>query len=104
MTEASDARGPRPAEPRPADPPQAHPLLALRGIRKVYGATVAVHELTVALAPARVHALVGENGAGKSTAAQIAAGVIRPTAGHVEFDGREVASAPPATPRRWGSS
>ncbi len=95
MTEASDAREPRPADARPAGlpqagPPQAHSLLALRGIRKVYGATVAVHELTVTLAPAQVHALVGENGAGKSTAAQIAAGVIRPTAGHVEFDDREV--------------
>ncbi|MDX6338776.1 MAG: rhamnose transport system ATP-binding protein [Streptosporangiaceae bacterium] len=65
-------------------------MLALRGIRKVYGATVAVDELTVALAPAQVHALVGENGAGKSTAAQIASGVTRPTAGHVEFGGREV--------------
>ena len=41
------------------------------------------------LAPAQVHALVGENGAGKSTAAQVAAGVIRPTAGQVEFDGQE---------------
>ena len=58
-------------------------MLALRGIRKVYGATVAVEELAVALEPARVHALVGENGAGRSTAAQIAAGVTRPTAGHV---------------------
>src|ERR1700727_2937620 len=105
VTEASDARDPRPAAPpKPAEPqadlpqadslqadsPQADPLLALRGIRKVYGATVAVHELTVTLAPAQVHALVGENGAGKSTAAQIAAGVIRPSAGQVEFEGREV--------------
>ena len=107
MTEASGARphdaqapAPRPGPTgalSPATTPPALPgaepaagVLALRGIRKVYGATVAVHELTVTLAPAQVHALVGENGAGKSTAAQIAAGVTRPTAGHVEFAGREV--------------
>jgi ABC-type sugar transport system ATPase subunit len=88
-----NAEGPSPGAAPPA-PPAGEPggsVLALRGIRKVYGATVAVEELTVALEPAQVHALVGENGAGKSTAAQIAAGVTRPTAGHVEFAGQQVA-------------
>lgn len=66
-------------------------VLALRGVRKVYGATVAVDGLTLAVAPSTVHAIVGENGAGKSTAAQIAAGVVHPTEGHVEFEGRQVA-------------
>jgi rhamnose transport system ATP-binding protein len=65
-------------------------VLALRGIRKVYGATVAVESLTMQLAASAVHAVVGENGAGKSTAAQIAAGVAAPTQGHVEFEGRPV--------------
>jgi rhamnose transport system ATP-binding protein len=65
-------------------------VLALREVRKVYGATVAVDGLTLALAPSTVHAIVGENGAGKSTAAQIAAGVVRPTAGHLELGGRLV--------------
>lgn len=66
-------------------------VLALRDVRKVYGATVAVDGLTLSLAPSTVHAIVGENGAGKSTAAQIAAGVIRPTEGHLEFEGQPVA-------------
>jgi ABC-type sugar transport system ATPase subunit len=63
----------------------------LRGIRKVYGATVAVESLTLGLDSRTVHAVVGENGAGKSTAAQIAAGVVAPTQGHVEFEGRRMA-------------
>jgi len=67
------------------------PMLALRDVRKVYGATVAVDGLTLSLAPSTVHAIVGENGAGKSTAAQIAAGVVRPTEGYLEFEGRPVA-------------
>jgi rhamnose transport system ATP-binding protein len=62
-------------------------VLTLRAVRKVYGATVAVDGLTLGLAPAAVHALVGENGAGKSTAAQVAAGVVAPTEGDVEFAG-----------------
>jgi rhamnose transport system ATP-binding protein len=69
--------------------PDEH-VLAVRKVRKVYGATVAVDGLTLALARSAVHAVVGENGAGKSTAAQIAAGVVRPTEGHVEFEGRPV--------------
>ncbi len=65
-------------------------VLTLRQVRKVYGATVAVDSLTLGLAPAAVHALVGENGAGKSTAALLAAGVVAPTAGQVEFAGEPV--------------
>jgi rhamnose transport system ATP-binding protein len=68
----------------------ARPVLALRQIRKVYGATIAVHDLTLELRPGEVHAVIGENGAGKSTAAQIAAGVAQPTSGQVEADGRLV--------------
>jgi ABC-type sugar transport system ATPase subunit len=80
-----------PATPGAVAATGGDPVLVLREIRKVYGATIAVHELTVSLNAGQVHAVVGENGAGKSTAAQIAAGVIRPTAGHVEFEGQPVA-------------
>jgi ABC-type sugar transport system ATPase subunit len=65
-------------------------VLALRGVGKVYGASVAVDGFSVALAASAVHAVIGENGAGKSTVAQIAAGVVQPTAGRVELDGRKV--------------
>ena len=86
MARAADIR---PLPGSGPDPGQC--MLALRGVRKVYGATVAVDGLTLALAASAVHAIVGENGAGKSTAARIAAGVVHPTQGHVEFEGRRVA-------------
>jgi ABC-type sugar transport system ATPase subunit len=73
----------------------AAPALALVGVDRVFGATHAVRDLGLTLEAGTVHSLVGENGAGKSTAGKIAAGVIQPTAGHVELDG---------TPRHYRSA
>jgi rhamnose transport system ATP-binding protein len=80
--------GPRPAGVPVPDP--AGPVLALRGVRREYGATLAVADLDLDLQPGQVHAVVGENGAGKSTVAHIAAGVVAPTAGALTFAGRPV--------------
>jgi ABC-type sugar transport system ATPase subunit len=60
-------------------------VLTLRDIRRTYGATVAVSDLSLDLSVGQVHAIVGENGAGKSTVAQIAAGVVQPSSGQVRF-------------------
>jgi ABC-type sugar transport system ATPase subunit len=65
-------------------------VLALRNVTRRYGATVALRDVTLELRRGSIHAVVGENGAGKSTAAQIAAGVVHPSAGTVAYDGREV--------------
>ncbi len=54
------------------------PLLALEGITKRFGPTLALDAVTVGFAAGEVHALVGENGAGKTTLLNIVAGVIRP--------------------------
>jgi len=63
-------------------------VLALKDVHKTYGATVAVRGVTLALAAGEVHAIVGENGAGKSSVALIAAGVVTPTSGEIELQGR----------------
>jgi rhamnose transport system ATP-binding protein len=63
-------------------------VLGLREVHKIYGATVAVRGVNLALAAGEVHAIVGENGAGKSSVALIAAGVVPPTSGHIEYQGR----------------
>jgi ABC-type sugar transport system ATPase subunit len=73
----------------PVDLPSVPGTLLLRGVRREYGATIAVDAMDLDLPPARVHALLGENGAGKSTVAQIAAGVVSPTAGSIVFDDDE---------------
>lgn len=66
------------------------PVLALRGISKSFGMTQALTDMSVVLFPGEVHAIVGENGAGKSTMIKIMTGVHQPTAGTVEVDGAPV--------------
>jgi ABC-type uncharacterized transport system ATPase subunit len=63
------------------------PALALRGIHKRFGATVALDDAQCVVAPGTVHALLGENGAGKSTLMRVAFGMVRADAGTIERDG-----------------
>lgn len=62
--------------------------IALLGASKTYGGTQALDAVDLHLAAGRVHALVGENGAGKSTATRLLAGLEQPTSGRLEIDGR----------------
>ncbi len=57
-------------------------VLVLSGLRKRFGATVALDGVDVDLAPGEVHALIGENGAGKSTLLNVVAGALAPDARH----------------------
>ena len=66
------------------------PALALTGVSKRYGSTVALDDASFTLRPGTVHALLGENGAGKTTLMRVAFGMVRPDSGRVHIDGREV--------------
>jgi general nucleoside transport system ATP-binding protein len=61
----------------------SEPVLSLRGIRKRFGAVLAVDGVDLDLNAGEIHALVGENGAGKSTLAAIAFGAVIPDEGTV---------------------
>jgi ABC-type sugar transport system ATPase subunit len=65
------------------------PLLVLGGIHKRFPGVHALKGVDLEVRRGEVHALVGENGAGKSTLMQVLAGVYRPDAGTIEFDGRK---------------
>jgi len=69
--------------------------VALRGIRKRFGATEALRGANLELEPGSVHALLGENGAGKTTLVRTLYGSVRPDAGVIEIDGRAVEIANP---------
>ena len=66
-------------------------LVALRDVRKRFGATEALRGASLSLEPASVHALLGENGAGKTTLVRVLYGSVRPDAGEILVDGRAVA-------------
>ncbi|MEN0014983.1 MAG: ATP-binding cassette domain-containing protein, partial [Solirubrobacteraceae bacterium] len=66
------------------------PIVALDGVSRSYGAIHALRDATMALIPGEVRALMGENGAGKSTMVKMLTGVERPTNGQVFIDGEAV--------------
>ncbi len=61
--------------------------VALERIRKSYGGTTVLHEVSLTLRGGRVHGLVGENGAGKSTLARILCGAVPAESGRIIVDG-----------------
>jgi len=64
------------------------PVLAVEGVGKSFGAVKAVEDVSFPLYGGEVHALVGENGAGKSTIVKMLAGVHRPDSGRILVDGQ----------------
>jgi ABC-type glutathione transport system ATPase component len=65
------------------------PALSVRGLRKEFGAHVAVDDVTFDLMPGRSLAIVGESGSGKTTVARMIVGLERPTAGAIVACGRD---------------
>jgi len=77
-------------------------VLSLSGLRKRFGATVALDGVDVEFAPGEVHALIGENGAGKSTLLNVIAGALAPDAGTMRVNGEPYAPASPLAARHAG--
>jgi rhamnose transport system ATP-binding protein len=80
----------------------ATPVLELRHIRKAFGGLVALHDASLELHGGTVHAIVGENGAGKSTFIKIVAGVYQPDVGEIFLDGSPTMIQSPAVARDAG--
>ena len=71
------------------------PVLRLSGISKSFPGVKALQDVQLALYPGQVTALVGENGAGKSTIVKVLTGIYQPEAGTIELAGASVRFATP---------
>ena len=76
--------------------------LELNGIRKSFGATQALREVSLSLGPGEAHALIGENGAGKSTLLKILSGVHQSDDGLMKLDGEKYHPQDPMAAQRAG--
>ena len=66
------------------------PVLSLNRVTKTFPGVTALSEVSLDLYPGKVTALVGENGAGKSTVVKILTGIYQPDGGQIEIDGSPV--------------
>ena len=77
-------------------------ILSARGIGKSFAAVEVLRGVDLDLMPGEIHALVGENGAGKSTFAKILAGVHRPSTGSLAMGGVPVEVSSPIIAQKLG--
>ena len=77
-------------------------LLEATGVSKTYGSVIALKSASLAVRPGEVHALMGANGAGKSTFVKILTGAVRPDTGRIVVNGRESSAGSPAEARQNG--
>ncbi|MFO1067540.1 MAG: sugar ABC transporter ATP-binding protein [Geminicoccaceae bacterium] len=78
------------------------PTLAMRGITRRFGATLALDAVDLEAFPGEALALLGANGAGKSTLMNVLGGVIAPDEGTIELDGTAVRLAGPRDAQALG--
>ncbi|MFF5297685.1 sugar ABC transporter ATP-binding protein [Paractinoplanes globisporus] len=81
---------------------EATALLEVHDVSKSFGAVAAVQGVSFPLYGGEAHALVGENGAGKSTIVKMLAGVHRPDTGTLRVNGADVEFAGPADAKAAG--
>jgi putative spermidine/putrescine transport system ATP-binding protein len=74
---------------------QAAPAVRLIGLRKTYGAVVAIERLTLEIAAGEFFTMLGPSGSGKTTTLRLIAGFEPPDSGAVELHGSDVTRKPP---------
>lgn len=79
-----------------------NPALRVIGLAKHFGGVQALSDVTFEVWPGEVVALVGDNGAGKSTIVKVVSGVLAPDTGEIMVDGQRAAINSPAEARALG--
>lgn len=69
-------------------------LLRIEGLSRRFGGLVAVNDVSIEVEAKSIHGLIGPNGAGKTTLFNVVSGVLKPSSGHVTFDGADITGQP----------
>jgi ABC-type branched-subunit amino acid transport system ATPase component len=77
-------------------------VLETRGLDKHFGGIIAANEVSLQIEKGARHALIGPNGAGKTTIVNLLTGVLKPTAGQILLDGRDITHLEPHERVRLG--
>jgi branched-chain amino acid transport system ATP-binding protein len=80
----------------------SEPILDVSELDVLYGTSQALFGVSLSVQPGTVLAVLGANGAGKSTLARSVSGLVRPTAGKVTFEGRDITRLPAHRIRKLG--
>jgi branched-chain amino acid transport system ATP-binding protein len=78
------------------------PLLEARGLTLAFGGVRAADGIDLEVAHGEILAIIGPNGAGKTTFINMVSGYLRPRAGSIRFEGREITGLPPRRIVRLG--
>ncbi|MGN6581182.1 MAG: ABC transporter ATP-binding protein [Bordetella sp.] len=70
-------------------------MLKIEGLHVSYGGVQAVQDVSLEVRPGEITALLGANGAGKSSTLMAIIGAVRPKSGRVIFEGRDITGTPP---------
>ncbi len=70
-------------------------MLELKGVSAQYGEMRVLQDISLRVEPGRIVTIIGSNGAGKSTALNVISGLVRPTSGRIEFEGRDITRLAP---------
>src|SRR5687768_13018550 len=79
-------------------------IIRLDRVTKRFGGIVAVNDVSFGIVPGEIHAVVGENGAGKSTIMKMLAGVYQPDSGSLVLRGEPAIIGDPLQARKLGVS
>src|SRR5690349_19868400 len=77
-------------------------VLETRGLDKHFGGIIAANEVSLSIEKGARHALIGPNGAGKTTIVNLLTGVLKPTAGQILLDGKDITRLEPHARVRLG--
>src|SRR5690242_3381251 len=77
-------------------------MLRVEALRTAYGAVVALDDVSFDVADGSITAVLGANGAGKSSLLRTISGLVRPRAGRVELGGRDITRLAPEEIARLG--